>query len=98
MLNMDSRLRVACGIAKNETFASIKVFQILKRRGHPEGPPPIISDGWDGIDEAMLAVYGNVPEYSGGEDHPLIKRPDLFSGICKWSNSGVNMGAYKGSN
>jgi hypothetical protein len=32
---MDSRLRVARGIAKNETQASIEVFQTLKRRGHP---------------------------------------------------------------
>ena len=62
---MDSRLRVARGIAKNETQASIEVFQTLKRRGHPEGPPPLISDGWGGIDEAMIAVYGLVPEYSG---------------------------------
>jgi hypothetical protein len=65
ILDMDSRLRVACGIAKNETLASTKVFQILKRRGHPEGPPPTISGGWGGIDEAMLAVYGSVPEYTG---------------------------------
>lgn len=74
MLDMDSRLRVACGIAKNETLASIKVFQILKRRGHPEGLPPTISDGWGGIDEAMLAVYGNVPEYTGRGRPPNRKK------------------------
>ena len=65
MLDMDSRLRVARGIAKNETLASIEVFKILKRRGHPEGPPPTISDGWGGIDDAMIEVYGVVPEYCG---------------------------------
>ena len=65
MIDMDIRVRVARGIAKNETLASIEVFATLKRRGHPEGPPPTISDGWGGIDEAMIAVYGIVPEYSG---------------------------------
>lgn len=74
MLDMDSRLRVAHGIAKNETLASIEVFQNLKRRGHPEGPPPTISDGWGGIDEAMLEVYGLVPEYSGRGRPPTRKK------------------------
>lgn len=39
-LDMDSRLRVTRGIAKNETLASIEMFKMLKRRGHPDGPPP----------------------------------------------------------
>ena len=74
MLDMDSRLRVACGIAKNETLASIEVFETLKRRGHPDGPPPTISDGWGGIGEAMIEVYGIVPEYSGRGRPPTRKR------------------------
>jgi len=74
MLDMDSRLRVARGIAKNETQASLEVFQTLKRRGHPDGPPPTISDGWGGIDEAMLEVYGLVPEYSGRGRPPTRKK------------------------
>jgi hypothetical protein len=74
MLDMDSRLRVTRGIAKNETLASIEVFQTLKRRGHPEGPPPTISDGWGGIDEAMIEVYGIVPEYSGRGRPPTRKK------------------------
>ena len=74
MLDIDSRLRVACGIAKNETLASIEVFQCLKRRGHPEGPPPTISDGWGGIDEAMVEVYGIVPEYCGRGRPPTRKK------------------------
>jgi hypothetical protein len=68
-------LRVARGIAKNETQASIAVFQTLKRRGHPHGPPPIISDGWGGIDEAMTEVYGVVPQYCGRGRPPTRKRP-----------------------
>ena len=74
MLDRDSRLRVARGIAKNETLASIEVFQTLKRRGHPDGPPPTISDGWGGIDEAMVEVYGLVPEYSGRGRPPTRKK------------------------
>jgi hypothetical protein len=72
---MDSRLRVARGIAKDETQASLAVFQTLQRRGHPEGPPPLISDGWGGIDEAMVAVYGQVPEYGGRGRPPTRKQP-----------------------
>jgi len=74
MLDMDSRLRVARGVAKNETLASTEVFKALKRRGHPDGPPPTISDGWGGIDEAMIEVYGMVPEYSGRGRPPTLKK------------------------
>ena len=75
MLDMDTRLRVARGIAKTETEASIEVFQALKRRGHPDAPPPTISDGWGGIDDAMVEVYGQVPEYHGVGRPPTLKRP-----------------------
>ena len=68
-------MRVARGIAKNETEASIEVFQTLKRRGHPDGPPPTISDGWGGIGEAMIEVYGIVPEYRGRGRPPTRKKP-----------------------
>jgi len=74
MLDMDSRLRVARGIAKNETLASIEVFKVLRRRGHPNGPPPTLSDGWGGIDDAMIEVYGVVPEYRGRGRPPIRKR------------------------
>lgn len=75
MLDMDSRLRVARAIEKDETQASQGVFEMLKRRGHPDGPPPTISDGWGGIDEAMIEVYGLVPEYSGRGRPPTHKQP-----------------------
>ena len=74
LLDMDTRLRVARGIAKNETQASVEVFQILQRRGHPDSPSPTISDGWGGIDDAMIAVYGLVPEYSGRGRPPTRKK------------------------
>jgi hypothetical protein len=75
MIEVGTRLRAARGIAKNETEASIEVFQTLKRRGHPDAPPPTVSDGWGGIREAMVEVYGQVPEYSGVGRPPTKKRP-----------------------
>ena len=75
MIDMDTRVRAARGIAKTETEASLHVFQTLKRRGHPDAPPPTISDGWGGIDEAMIEAYGGVPEYTGRGRPPTVKRP-----------------------
>ena len=75
MIDSDTRLRVARGIAKTETEASQIVFATLKQRGHPDKPPPTISDGWGGIREAMLEVYGQVPPYSGRGRPPSLKRP-----------------------
>jgi len=75
MIDSDSRLRVARGIAKTETEASIEVFETLKERGHPEAPPATVSDGWGGIGEAMVEVYGQVPEYSGRGRPPTKKQP-----------------------
>jgi len=75
MIDRDSRLRAARGIAKTETEATIEVFQTLKRRGHPDAPPPTVSDGWGGIDEAMVEVYGLLPEYPGRGRPPTRKRP-----------------------
>ena len=75
MIDSDTRLRAARGIAKTETEASSEVFATLKRRGHPEAPAPTLSDGWGGIDEAMVAVYGKVPEYTGPGRPPTKKGP-----------------------
>jgi hypothetical protein len=72
---MDNRLRVARGIAKDETQASKQVFGTLQRRRHPDVPPPTISDGWGGIDEAMIDIYGHVPEYCGRGRPPTRKKP-----------------------
>lgn len=75
MIDSDTRLRVASGIAKSETEASAMVFATLKKRGHPDKPPPTISDGWGGIREAMVEVYGQVPPYSGQGRPPTLKQP-----------------------
>ena len=74
MIDMDNRLRVARGIAKTETEAHVEVFRTLKERGHPDAPPPTVSDGWGGIDEAMIEVYGVVPEYQGLGRPPTHKQ------------------------
>ena len=75
MIDSDTRLRVARGVDKTESDASIIVFQTLKQRGHPDKPPPTISDGWGGIREAMVEVYGQVPAYSGRGRPPTQKLP-----------------------
>ncbi len=75
MIDSDTRLRVASGIAKTEMEASQIVFTMLKQRGHPDKPPPTISDGWGGIREAMVEVYGQVPPYSGRGRPPTLKQP-----------------------
>jgi len=75
VLDIDSRLRAARGIGKNETEASKKAFQMLQRRGHPDAPPPLISDGWGGIDDAMLEVYGIIPQYCGRGRPPTRPKP-----------------------
>ena len=75
MIDSDTKLRVAHGIAKTETEASAMVFETLKQRGHPDKPPPTVSDGWGGIREAMVQVYGQVPDYSGRGRPPTLKQP-----------------------
>lgn len=75
MIDMDSRLRVATAVEQNETIASQCVFETLKSRGHPDAPPPTLTDGWGGIDNAMVNVYGQVPEYSGHGRPPTLKQP-----------------------
>lgn len=49
--------------------------QLKKRRGHRHSPPPLVSDGWGGYDEALVEVWGEVPEYSGRGRPPTKKRP-----------------------
>ena len=75
MIEMDTRLRAARGIAKSETTAATIVFETLKARGHPTLPPPTVSDGWGGNREAMVEVYGQVPEYQGRGRPPTHKQP-----------------------
>jgi hypothetical protein len=76
LIESETRLRAARGLAKNETEAAIEAFEQLKeQRGHKCSPPPLISDGWGGYDEAMVEVWGEVPEYKGRGRPPTKKRP-----------------------
>ncbi len=75
MIEPDTRLRLARGLGTNETQASEAAFTKLKLRGHPEAPPPLISDGWGGIKQALITVYGQVPAYKGRGRRPEKKRP-----------------------
>ena len=63
------------GIGKTETDASIELLQQLKGRGHPDAPPPLVSDGWGGHREALIEVYGEVPDYRGRGRPPSLKQP-----------------------
>lgn len=65
VIEPDTRLRAAHGIAKTETEASVHALSTLKQRGHPDTPPPLVSDGWGGHREALVEVYGQVPVYTG---------------------------------
>lgn len=76
MVESDTRLRAARAIEKTESEASEQVMRTLSERGHPDQPPPVVSDGGSGCAEAMVAVYGQVPEYSGRGRPPVNKQPD----------------------
>jgi hypothetical protein len=76
LMESETRLRAARGIAKSETeAAAVEAFKQLKSRGHQHSPPPMVSDGWGGYDEAMVEVWGEGPEYKGRGRPPTKKRP-----------------------
>jgi hypothetical protein len=75
LIEPDTKLRAARGLAKSETQAAIEAFSQLKGRGHPEAPPPVASDGWGGHREALVEVWGKVPPYRGRGRPPTKKRP-----------------------
>ena len=66
--------QVARGVGKNETEASGEAFKQLKARAQQD-LPPLLSDGWGGIREALVEVYGVVPPYSGRGRPPSRKQP-----------------------
>ncbi|RMG85281.1 MAG: transposase [Chloroflexi bacterium] len=74
VIETDTRLRIARGIGKSEKEASSEAFRQLKQRGHPDTPPPLVSDGCEGITVALVGVYGQVPRYSGRGRPPKKKR------------------------
>lgn len=75
MIEIDTRLRAARGFGKTETEASLQALSTLKQRGHPDAPPPLASDGWGGHREALVEIWGQVPEYGGRGRPPTRKKP-----------------------
>ncbi len=75
MIEVATRLRVGRGLGKTETMASIELFQGVKTRSGSNTPPPLVSDGWGGHREALVEVYGQVPEYQGHGRPPTHKQP-----------------------
>jgi hypothetical protein len=66
---------VGRGIGQTETEAAIELWQQVKgRKAHRHGPPPVLSDGWGGHREALVQVYGRVPEYPGLGRPPTHKQ------------------------
>ena len=64
------------GIDQTETKAAIQLWQQVKQRdAHASCPPPVLSDGWGGHREALVEVYGHVPDYKGHGRPPTRKQP-----------------------
>ena len=74
LLESETRLRVARAIEKHEAEGSLEVMRTLKRRAHPQGPPPIVSDGGSGCADAMIEVWGEIPAYKGTGRYPKYKQ------------------------
>lgn len=71
-----TRLRVGRGIGQTETDAAVQLWQQVKQRAaHASSPPPILSDGWGGHREALVEVYGYIPDYQGRGRPPTRKQP-----------------------
>jgi hypothetical protein len=63
------------GIGQTETQAAITLWTRVKQRdAHRHSPPPVLSDGWGGHREALVAVYGQVPAYKGRGRPPTRKQ------------------------
>lgn len=46
----------------------------LQARGHPAAPPPLATDGKGGYREALVATWGQVPDYCGQGRPPTRKQ------------------------
>ena len=60
-------------MGKTETEASLEAFRKLRAQGQRQ-PPALVSDGWGGIREALIEVYGEVPPYQGRGRPPIKKQ------------------------
>lgn len=64
------------GVGQTETAAAVELWQQVKaRKAHRHAPPPVLSDGWGGHRDALVQVYGRVPDYQGRGRRSRIKQP-----------------------
>lgn len=72
---MDTRLRVGRAIAKTEEEVAPDLMKQVKRYAPDERPPAMSTDGKGAYREAMLEIWGKVPEYSGRGAPPKLPQP-----------------------
>jgi hypothetical protein len=73
---MDSRLRVGRAIAKTEEEVAPQLMLQVKKQTPDEKPPAMATDGKGAYREAMLQIWGKVPEYSGKGRPATRPQPD----------------------
>lgn len=73
-MDVDTRLRMGCVVAKAESEAARCLMQMLKQ-AHPDAPPALATDAKGGYEEAIVEAWGEVPAYSGRGRPPTRKRP-----------------------
>jgi hypothetical protein len=66
---------VARAIGKNEEEVAVVMMSQIRDRYNPIEPPAISSDGNDSYPEAMLEIWGKLPEYTGRGRPPTHKQP-----------------------
>ncbi len=88
LIESDTRLRAGRRIAKGETEAAIEAFERLKGRGHPNRPPPLVSDGWGGY--AMRRWWrcgGRCPRIEEGDGLRARRSQGRAGATFRWSSS-----------
>ena len=66
---------MARAIGKNEEEVAVVMMSQIRDRYNPIEPPAISSDGSDSYPEAMLEIWGKLPEYTGRGRPPTHKQP-----------------------
>ena len=74
VLETDTRLRAARGVEKHEASATLTALKALARRNGMEHPPPLASDGHNGCAEAVVGIWGNVPQRKTKPGRPATKK------------------------
>jgi hypothetical protein len=72
---METRLRIGRAIEKTEEEVAPKLMEQVKRHAPDGGPPAMATDGKGAYREAMVEIWGKVPEYSGRGVPPKLPQP-----------------------